>query len=494
MSNLVVKIFRNASTRIMFIFYMCLILVTTFFLVFGYFTQLDLQEKRQYDQLKAIVSTLATSIDGDSHEEMMASNLKKGGISTTEDNETYEYIHQKLRSAVKENKLETAIYTMVFNDKSKHFEFGVTSDPNPYFRHEYKEFPDVLKQKMNVGGTIPAYMDENGYWLSAFHPIKNSEGEVVGVLQADKDFSIFIDAVRAQYFKESLIAFAVIVLLALVFLPFARKILREEDEQKRLLHEQAKAISKKNQEITASINYAQKIQNTILPELDEIPSAFSEFAMIYKPKDIVAGDFYFIEQRGNHVYVAAADCTGHGVPGAMVSVICSNALFSAINDQQLYETNKILDATRDIVTQKFEFSRDDIKDGMDISLCRFDITTNELEYSGANSPVYIIRNNALQELKPCKQPIGKFLSPQPFTSKKIQLEKGDSIYMFSDGYADQFGGEKGKKLKYKTFRERLLDTSKLSLSDQMNALDRFFNEWKGSQEQVDDVCLLGIRI
>jgi serine phosphatase RsbU (regulator of sigma subunit) len=473
---------------------MCLILVTAFFLTFGYYTQLDLQEKHQYDQLTAIVSTLATSVDGDAHQEMMLSNKKKDIISTTEENDTYASIHAKLRSAVKENKLETAIYTMVFNEKTQHFEFGVTSDPNPYFRHEYKDYPDILAKKMKVGGTIPAYKDEHGYWLSAFHPIKNSKGEVVGVVQADKDFSAFIEAVRSKFFKESIIAFAVIVLLALIVLPFARKILREEDEQKRLLHEQANAISKKNQEITASINYAQKIQNTILPELDNLPSAFSEFAMIYKPKDIVAGDFYFIEQRGNHIYVAAADCTGHGVPGAMVSVICSNALFSAINDQQLCETNKILDATRDIVTQKFEFSRDDIKDGMDISLCRFDITTNELEYSGANSPIYIVRNNSLQELKPCKQPIGKFFSPRPFASKKVQLEKGDSVYMFSDGYADQFGGERGKKLKYKTFRERLLETSKLTLAEQMNHLDQFFNDWKGNQEQVDDVCLLGIRI
>ncbi|MBD3638559.1 MAG: SpoIIE family protein phosphatase [Crocinitomicaceae bacterium] len=494
MSNIIVKIFGNLSTRIMFIFYLSIILITVFFIVFGYYTQLDLQKEKQYDKLEGIVSSTSFAIDGDDHALMMRDHVTKDAIKSTQENITYHKIHHTLRKVTEANGLESAMYTMVYNKTDGVFEFGVTSDENPYFRHQYKDYPAILLDSMNVGGTIPMYKDEHGTWLSAFHPIIDSKGDVVGVLQADVDFTEFINMVRAKYLRESLIALGVIIVLSLILIPYTRRILRQEEAQQQKLFEQSEIIKEKNRDITDSINYAQKIQNSILPSLDEFISAFDDLAVLYKPKDIVAGDFYYMSKQGDNIFIAAADCTGHGVPGAMVSVICSNALSHAINDRKLTNTGEILNDVREVVVQKFQGSPDGIKDGMDVSLCRFDLKNNELEYSGANNSIYIISGGELEEMKPDKQPVGHFDHAKPFTSKIKMLNKGDLIIMFSDGFADQFGGEKGKKLKYKPFKEILLNNHSTSLAQQMKMLNTKFENWMGDFEQVDDVCVIGVRI
>jgi serine phosphatase RsbU (regulator of sigma subunit) len=473
---------------------MSIILITAFFIIFGYYNQLNLQEKRQYDKLSAIVTSTSIAINGDEHQSLMEDHTQKDDIGSNEENLTYNDIHLVLKKVVEQNELNTTLYTLVYNEAAKVFEFGVNSDENPFFRHVYAEFPQILLDSMDVGGTIPQYQDEHGTWLSAFYPIKNAEGNTVAILQADVDFTEFIQMVRAKYARESLIALGVIVLMAFLLIPYTRRILRQEEEQKRILKEQSEIIEEKNRDITDSINYAQKIQNSILPALSDFSKVFADFGILYKPKDIVAGDFYFMERDSNYVYIAAADCTGHGVPGAMVSVICSNALSFAINEKGLNSTKEILDVVRDIVVDKFVGSPDGIKDGMDVSLCRFDIQTNELEYTGANNPVYVVSGDNLEVLKPDKQPVGHFDYAKPFESQILQLQKNDLVYMFSDGFADQFGGEKGKKLKYKPFKEMLIAIKDQPIDSQMRVLDNKFEEWKGDFEQVDDVCVIGVKI
>ena len=478
----------------MFIFYVSFILVTVFFIVFGYYNQLDLQKERQYDKLRGIVSSTAISIDGDEHQKMMKENITKDAITSNEQHPTYQKIHNQLVEVAASNGIKTDVYTMVYNNDEDQFEFGVVSGVNPYFRHPYKDYPRVLIDSLDKGSIIPQYEDEHGVWLSAFHPITNSNGETVGVFQADIEFSVFIEMVQKEYLKESAIALAIILGLAFILILYARKVLKEEEKQQRKMREQSEIIAEKNRDITDSINYAQKIQNSILPALTDFAQVFTDFGILYKPKDIVAGDFYFMEREGDYVYIAAADCTGHGVPGAMVSVICSNALSFAINEKGLKSTREILDVVREIVVDKFQGSPDGIKDGMDVSLCRINVITNELEYSGANNPIYILKDGELNVLKPDKQPIGQFEKAKPFESHKRALDKGDLIYMFSDGYADQFGGARGKKLKYKPFKELILSLKDMSLDQQMLTLDQKFENWKGDFEQVDDVCVIGVRI
>jgi len=251
-------------------------------------------------------------------------------------------------------------------------------------------------------------------------------------------------------------------------------------------------IEEKNKEITASISYAKRIQSAILPDSKIIEKYLGESFILYKPKDIVAGDFYWMDVIEDKVLFAAADCTGHGVPGAMVSVVCNNALNRAVREFGLTKPSDILDKVTDLVIEQFEKSDEDVKDGMDIALCS--INGMDLEFSGANNPLWIIRNNELIEYKSLKQPVGKFENREPFLNHEIEVKKNDSIYIFSDGFIDQFGGPKGKKLKAKAFVELLLSINDQSMKKQKAAINDAFENWRGDLEQIDDVCIIGIKI
>lgn len=265
-------------------------------------------------------------------------------------------------------------------------------------------------------------------------------------------------------------------------------------EYEAIVNMQKEALAHKNEEITASITYAKRIQNAILPPHRLVKKYLPDSFILYKPKDIVAGDFYWMEKVDKHILFSAADSTGHGVPGAMVSVICNNALSRSVREFKLTQPSLILDKAREIVISEFEKSDDDVKDGMDISLCALNSITNELQWSGANNPLIIIRNNEIIEIKPDKQPVGKYSGAKNFTNHLIQLQKGDLLYIFSDGYSDQFGGENGKKLKYKTFKQLLLKHHTKTMAIQKTELNTAIELWKGGLEQVDDICIIGLRI
>ena len=267
---------------------------------------------------------------------------------------------------------------------------------------------------------------------------------------------------------------------------------REVEEQKEVVEIANNELEEKNQEIMDSIVYAKRIQSAILPTDKIVKEYLQDSFILYKPKDIVAGDFYWMEHKDDRVLFAAADCTGHGVPGAMVSVICNNALNRSVREHGLKDPGKILDKTRDIVVQEFEKSDEEVKDGMDIAICSLE--GNKLEYAGAHNPLWIIRKGELLETKANKQPVGQFDNPEPYTTHTLNLEQGDAIYIFSDGYVDQFGGEKGKKYKTKAFRELLLSIQSEKMEQQKIIIDNAFETWRGDVEQVDDVCVIGIKI
>ena len=291
---------------------------------------------------------------------------------------------------------------------------------------------------------------------------------------------------QQKYFLYGILA------LALFFGGFIFNRLRATNKQKYLIETQHIKLNETHREITDSINYAKRIQSAILPPIKVVKEYLKESFIVYKPKDIVAGDFYWMEQKNGKVLFAAADCTGHGVPGAMVSVICNNGLNRSVREHGLTVPGEILDRTREIVVQEFKKSEEDVKDGMDIALCS--IEGMKLQFAGAHNPLWIIRNGEVIETKANKQPIGQFDNPEPYTTHSFDLEKGDAIYIFSDGYVDQFGGERGKKFKAKAFRELLLSIQDKAMEEQKITIDKTFETWKGDLEQIDDVCVIGVRV
>ena len=263
-----------------------------------------------------------------------------------------------------------------------------------------------------------------------------------------------------------------------------------------VINKQRKEITAVNDEMNESIRYAQRLQEGILVP-DELRKEWLPESFIYfKPKDVVSGDFYWLESVGNKVYIAAADCTGHGIPGATVSMICSAALNKSLYEDFVSEPSKILDNSRALVEERFVRSKDQIKDGMDISLCVLDKQTNIIKWAGANNPLWVIKKSSekVDATKADKQPVGYVENPKRFTQHEIQLQKGDSVYLFSDGIQDQFGGEKGKKYMVGKMKKFILSIQEQTMDSQLVSLDNEFNRWKGNHEQVDDVCIIGFRI
>ena len=265
-------------------------------------------------------------------------------------------------------------------------------------------------------------------------------------------------------------------------------------EQNKQLETQKTEIQQKTQDIVDSIVYAKRIQETILPT-ERLEKMFEDYFVFYRPKDIVSGDFYWARQKGNLAIFSAIDCTGHGVPGALVSIVGNASLLRCVNEHRLTEPSEILNKHRDIVVKSFvSKGHTDVKDGMDMSLCVLDMDTLIMKYAGANNECVIIRNKEIIELKPDKQPIGQFSHAKPFTQQEIQLQVGDCIYQYTDGYVDQFGGEKGKKLKSKPFKEFLKEISHFSMKEQATKIETYFDAWKGELDQIDDVCVFGVKL
>jgi len=270
---------------------------------------------------------------------------------------------------------------------------------------------------------------------------------------------------------------------------------RNKRKANEVITHQKQLVEEKNREITDSIQYALRIQTAILPPQKIIRQYLGNSFVLYKPKDIVAGDFYWMETIGDLVLFAACDCTGHGVPGAMVSVVCHNALNRSVREFGLRKPNAILNKTSEIVIENFATSEENIKDGMDISLCALNTKTKTLQWAGANNPLWLMQNGNLIETKADKQPIGMHDHSKPFTNHEFALQTGDSIYIFSDGFADQFGGETGeKKLTKKRFKELLISIQDKTMDEQGNVLEKFILDYRKNVEQIDDILVMGVRV
>lgn len=256
-------------------------------------------------------------------------------------------------------------------------------------------------------------------------------------------------------------------------------------------------IEQKNQSITDSIQYASRIQTAVLPPEDFLNEWGLENFILFMPKDIVSGDFYWGVRKNDKAIIAAADCTGHGVPGAFMSMLGHAFLEEIVNTREIVDAASILNILRDeiINTLRQKGTTGEARDGMDISLIILDLKEGKLDYAGANNPLYLIRDGKLTKYLADRMPIGiHFISFTPFTNKSIDIRKGDCIYMFSDGYADQFGGPKGKKFMYKPFQDLVLKNHTKPLNLQKEILKATFEKWKGDREQVDDLMVIGLQI
>ncbi|MBC7863069.1 MAG: SpoIIE family protein phosphatase, partial [Bacteroidia bacterium] len=264
-------------------------------------------------------------------------------------------------------------------------------------------------------------------------------------------------------------------------------------EQKKHVEEQKAIIEEKHKDITDSIFYAQKIQESLIIPEAQLKKSLPESFVLYAPRDIVSGDFYWYGERDGFKILAVADCTGHGVPGAFMSLIGISSLNQVVLERGLTSPAKILDLLREKVIQSLNQNNEDShrKDGMDISVIA--LKNKELIYAGANNPCIILRNKEIISLEANKQPVGFHEHATAFFEKKTELQKGDLIYLFTDGIVDQFGGEKGKKLKIKYFKEWLLECSTMEMPKQKEFIQNKLKDWKRNFDQTDDILITGVK-
>jgi len=327
---------------------------------------------------------------------------------------------------------------------------------------------------------------------------------VMGIVSEERALQFQINP--PYWYTWWFIGICVLVLLGIVLLIIRLRI-RKLQKDKRILEQKVKErtaeierqkneIAAQKQEIMDSIHYAQRIQSAVLPSYNIINQVLPENFILYLPRDIVSGDFYWMTQQGDWSIFAAADCTGHGVPGAFMSMLGVSMLNEIISKQSKHTASTMLDRLRELIMSTLSQSEEsESKDGMDIALCVLNNKTYELQYSGAFNPLFIIRNGELIETKADRMPIGIYAgSESDFTNHKMKVEKGDCLYIFSDGYADQIGGEKGKKFLTKTFKQLLLKIHKEPMDKQKETLHQTITYWMGDFQQVDDILLIGIRI
>lgn len=310
-----------------------------------------------------------------------------------------------------------------------------------------------------------------------------------------------------------LAAFIGVVVVFAFFLFRSNRIKQKQNQiisaQKEQVEQQRMLLHEKNKEVQDSINYAFRIQQAVLPEKQSIDESLKDYFLFYQPKDIVSGDFYWIDKKlatprnsqpaQEVVAVAAVDCTGHGVPGALMSAIGSTLLKQTINRATVHSAGEVVT----MFNKKVSDTLSTIKDGMDMSLCIIDFEKLELQYAGANNPIYVVTDHVLTtdntatllEFKATKNSIGADVKDTKiFVNNTLQLQKNDCIYLFTDGYADQFGGVNDKKYNYKRFKELLLRIHKLSMDEQRQIIEQEFVAWKRNKEQVDDILVIGIRV
>lgn len=496
---------KSLATKLLLTIVIGFSLMVSFTIYNRYTSMLGMSVEGELKQLRAISTTTMMQIDVQMFDSLCALYNKPDAISKSGQNILYYTIHTVLKKAKELNKISTDIYILLYDSlmakkNQTPFYFTVTSGENPYYLHPYYTFPKELSSIFSTGGTMGPFEDEHGTWLSAGTPLIRANGSTAGLLMVDKKYDEFLKIIRIKILKELVLSLFFFGLVFSFIVYFIKKITKIDNIQKEKIINSKKEIELKNKKIIESITYAQRIQTSIVPAekqlIDEMGNAF----MFYLAKDVISGDFPWIYRKKDTIYIAAVDCTGHGVPGAMMSFIGYFLLNEINSHQDDYKPAYILDKLDEKVknTLKQENGNANSRDGMDLALCKIDKEKNSLEFAGAHRPLLLIRNNEILEFKADRKPIGGITLkkyPQNFTNHVINIESGDAIYIYSDGITDQFGGNDEKKAKYGSGRikELILRNNGIPMNKMKELFENDFIEWKGNEKQFDDILLIGIK-
>lgn len=480
-----------------------LVAITSFFVINSYISSRKQLENSVLNKLQALANTASFQINGDAHEQMVKKYKLKDELTKPLTDSLTKENFELLRNIKINNHLETDIYTLFIDSLSgnKKVYLGVISGEIQYYRHPYFSHPKELLSHFNTGHVLPSYKDEHGVWLSAFSPIKNSKNQVVAVVQVDQHFDTFLASLTKIMIRNIIISLLIIILVAVVMIYLINRIVRVDKQKTQKLEQAYNVVKMQSKKISDSINYAQRIQNSIVATENDIQKFFPESFMYYNAKDVVSGDFPWLFEKNGDVYIAVVDCTGHGVPGAMLSFIGHFLLDEINSHENNLSPNIILDKLHDGVVKTLRQEEDTVSshDGMDIALCKINLKTNQLEFAGAHRPLLVYLNGELKEFKGTKKSIGgtqyKKMN-RVFENNVIELTKGNTFYFYSDGLVDQMGGttDKKKKLGSKQVRNLFANVDHSNIANVSTKIVDTFENWMGDTPQLDDVLLIGIKV
>ena len=489
---------KRTRLRIYITVYGGLILLSAYFIRHNYNAQLRSAEDSTLSKLYGIASTLSEQVDRGALKDLFDAFPLQGDTSGLSENQTFQMYSQLFNRTVIANRLKTPIYTLTYDSVGDKFIGGIASNGQGSYGWHYESPPEKLKSIYHSGGTIPPFKDDHGTWLTAVCPLRDSEGNVFAVIEADYPFDSFILEARNELLDGLLVSVLVMILVGFITYPILNKVLRDEEQSTAALEVANKAISEKNEEVKSSLEYARTIQETMLPTPDEMNSFLASCMVFNKPRDIVSGDFYWFHQINDaKAMVAVGDCTGHGVPGALMSIMGQSYLDELVVEQQLDSPAKILERLNQKVRATFGNSdQKDGTDGMDIGICLIDKDKSELTFSGARRPMTIVSAADTSQLKGTRRGIGEhYLATNvPFEETTISLNGDATYYLCTDGLQDQFGGPTGKKLMRKRVLNWLTDLETKPISTRSVELNKLLVEWKGELEQIDDICVLGFSV
>ena len=481
---------KTTARKVLLVVYGTMLLLSVALITWIHTGQLKTLKSQAYARMGGVTGTLSAQLDGGRVQRLLTKYDSQGMLINNTQDAWYYILHETLRKSAEANGFEEPLYVLGFDRVKAELHFVVTSEVTPVLR---KPFSDPASSAIIEYLKADRIDAQRGVWgndVVSFDAVRNDRGAITAVVYTRLPLNVLVNAANAKLRRNIGVAAVVFLIVGFfLFRSIGSMVQREEDARN---HWQ-----QRHEGISDSIAYAGKIQDALIPRAERYREMFSDHFVLNKPKDVVSGDFHWYHRISeNECLVAAADCTGHGLPGAMMAAIGCSLLNELVVQHPHKDPAELLALLNERMVQALNQNGQRIGagDGMDVALCRVDRTQREVLFAGAFRPLYWMHDGQLTVINGDRKPIGgsQHDPKRKFAVHRVAYHPGDRLYLFSDGYVDQFGGPDRKKFMSARFNDMLVANHHLPMAKQAEVLERAFLDWKGANEQVDDICVLGL--
>jgi serine phosphatase RsbU (regulator of sigma subunit) len=483
---------KTTARKVVVLLYGALLVLGVLMVTWLHSGQMKALTSQAHARMGGVTGTLGAQLEGGRIQRLLAKYDSKGMVISNTQDPYYYVLHETLRKTAEANALEEALEVLSYDPDKTELQVAVTSGPVPALRNRFDAAVSSTVIDYLKADRIDGERGVIGGDVYAFDAVRNDRGAVVAVIFARIPLAQLKALARAKLWRNIGVASLAFVLIGVFLFRHVGRLVQREEDARSLWQQRHEGISD-------SIAYAGKIQDALIPRPERYREMFNDHFVLNKPKDVVSGDFHWYHRLSeNECLVAAADCTGHGLPGAMIAAIGCSLLNELVVQHPHKDPAELLGLLNERMVQALNQSgqRKGAGDGMDVALCRIDRANHEALFAGAFRPLYWMHEGQLTVINGDRKPIGgsQHDPKRRFTVHRLAYQPGDRLYLFSDGYVDQFGGPDRKKFMTARLNDMLVANQHLSMTEQGEVLERAFLDWKGEQEQVDDVCVLGLAV